>query len=136
MAQYWVKEIYLGLMKRRPGRDDIQNKDQTKQKTNKSNQKKDANNDSSEEGEEVNLSGELTGEKPIDQAEIEQQKPKEVQELLTKVNQYLMLHQFMTPNSDRAGFIDIFLVSMLRRGELQLIDLVEDSEKTKDFKNI
>ena len=72
----------------------------------------------------------------MQQTEIDQKMPEEVQELLTKVDRYLMLHQFMTADTDKAGFIDVFLVSMLRRGDLQIVDLVEDSEKTKDFRNI
>ena len=127
-AQYWVKEIYLGLMKRRKQKD--------ADKVTQSSKSKKAQNDSSEEKEEINLSDEGNDEKVMQQTEIDQKMPEEVQELLTKVDRYLMLHQFMTANTDKAGFIDVFLVSMLRRGDLQIVDLVEDSEKTKDFRNI
>ena len=127
-AQYWVKEIYLGLMKRRKQKD--------ADKVTQSSKSKKAQNDSSEEKEEINLSDEGNDEKVMQQTEIDQKMPEEVQELLTKVDRYLMLHQFMTANTDKAGFIDVFLVSMLRRGDLQIVDPVEDSEKTKDFRNI
>ena len=56
--------------------------------------------------------------KAVEQIEVEEKKPKEAIELLSRVERYLLLHQYLTAGSDRVGFADVFLLSMLRRGDL------------------
>ena len=54
---------------------------------------------------------------------------------MARVDKYLLLRQYLVPNTDKAGLVDLFLVSMFRRGELRTGDLSRDPT-TAQFGNV
>ena len=81
-----------------------------------------------EEEKKVEVPEEIKDEGPVE-------KPKEVLDLLAKIDRYLLLRQYLCPYAERVGFAEVLLLSMMRRGELQLADLSKDPVTIR-FKNI
>ena len=55
--------------------------------------------------------------------------------MLAKIDRYLLLRQYLCPYAERLGFAEVFLIGMIRRGELRLADLSDEPETCR-FKNI
>ena len=75
------------------------------------------------------------GEETKESKEIVDQYPPEAIALLAKIDKYLLLRQYLEPNAVKAGFLDLFLFSMLRRGDMKIRDLSLNPEQSQ-FGNI
>ena len=55
--------------------------------------------------------------------EVMEQYPTEATALLARVDKHLLFRQYMEPHAAKPGFLDLFLFSMLRRGDLKIKDI-------------
>ena len=109
-AQYWVKAIYLALMRRSP-----RVKSQALAKQNVDDEGQEASDDESDKDDQRSVEPELN---PQVSQEPGKREPTEAKKLLQQLNRHLLLNQYVIPHS--ISYVEVFLITMLRIGEIEI----------------